>query len=125
MTVKEALSEGNVFISIRMDSLEDIEYDKALRVEIGTEDFDDITAPISLIFESVQNLLKALQIENGDRYILLSKKYLTFHTSDFFDEVDMRIEIPTSIAKIRENIIKITYSHYCDLFRDQKKETKH
>lgn len=125
MTVKEALSEGNVFISIRMDSLEDIEYDKALRVEIGTEDFDDITAPISLIFESVQNLLKALQIENGDRYILLSKKYLTFHTSDFFDEVDMRIEIPTIIAKIRENIIQITYSHYCDLFRDQKKETKH
>lgn len=125
MTVKEALSEGNVFISIRMDSLEDIEYDKALRVEVGTEDFDDIMAPVSLVFESVQNLLKELQIENGDRYILLSEKYLTFHTSDFFDEVDMRIEIPTSIAKIRENIIQITYTHYCDLFRGQKKETKH
>ena len=45
MTVKEALFEGNVFISVRMDTLEDTEYEKSVRVEIGTEDLDDILAP--------------------------------------------------------------------------------
>ena len=121
MTVKEALLEGNVFISIRMDSLEDTEYEKAVRVEIGTEDFDDILAPSSLVHADIKKLLQLFQIETADRYIILSKNFLTFYTNDFFDEVDMRLDIPIAAAKIGEHILNTTYKYYKDLFSAKEK----
>jgi hypothetical protein len=121
MTVKEALLEGNVFISIRMDSLEDTEYEKAVRVEIGTEDFDDILAPSSLVYDDVKKLLQLLQIETDDRHMILSENFLTFYTNDFFDEVDMRLDIPASVAKIRDRIRDTTFKYYKDLFAPKEK----
>ena len=121
MTVKEALFEGNVFISVRMDTLEDTEYEKSVRVEIGTEDLDDILAPGSLVYDDVKKLLQLLQIETDDRYIILSKNFLTFYTNDFFDEVDMRLDIPVEAAKIRDRIRDTTYKYYKDLFTTKEK----
>ena len=121
MTVKEALLEGNVFISVRMDTLEDTEYEKSVRVEIGTEDLDDILAPGSLVYDDVKKLLQLLQIETDGRYIILSKNFLTFYTNDFFDEVDMRLDIPVEAAKIREHILNTTYKYYKDLFAAKEK----
>ena len=63
MTVKEALFEGNVFISVRMDTLEDTEYEKSVRVEVGTEDLDDILAPGSLVYDDVKKLLQLLKLK--------------------------------------------------------------
>jgi len=121
MTVKEALFEGNVFISVRMDTLEDTEYEKSVRVEIGTEDLDDILAPGSLVYDDVKKLLQLLQIETGDRHMILSENFLTFYTNDFFDEVDMRLDIPASVAKIRDRIRDTTYKYYKDLFLAKEK----
>ena len=121
MTVKEALFEGNVFISVRMDTLEDTEYEKSVRVEIGTEDLDDILAPGSLVYDDVKKLLQLLQIETGDRYMILSENFLTFYTNDFFDEVDMRLDIPASVAKIRDRIRDTTFKYYKDLFAPKEK----
>ena len=121
MTVKEALFEGNVFISVRMDTLEDTEYEKSVRVEVGTEDLDDILAPSSLVYDDVKKLLQLLQIETGDRYMILSENFLTFYTNDFFDEVDMRLDIPASVAKIRDRIRDTTYKYYKDLFAPKEK----
>ncbi len=121
MTVKEALLEGNVFISVRMDTLEDTEYEKSVRVEIGTEDLDDILAPGSLVYDDVKKLLQLLQIETGDRHMILSENFLTFYTNDFFDEVDMRLDIPVEAAKIREHILNTTFKYYKDLFAPKEK----
>ena len=121
MTVKEALLEGNVFISVRMDTLEDTEYEKSVRVEIGTEDLDDILAPSSLVYDDVKKLLQLLQIETGDRHMILSENFLTFYTNDFFDEVDMRLDIPVEAAKIREHILNTTFKYYKDLFLAKEK----
>ena len=121
MTVKEALFEGNVFISVRMDTLEDTEYEKSVRVEVGTEDLDDILAPGSLVYDDVKKLLQLLQIETGDRHMILSENFLTFYTNDFFDEVDMRLDIPASVAKIRDRIRDTTYKYYKDLFAPKEK----
>lgn len=121
MTVKEALFEGNVFISVRMDTLEDTEYEKSVRVEIGTEDLDDILAPGSLVYDDVKKLLQLLQIETGDRHMILSENFLTFYTNDFFDEVDMRLDIPVEAAKIREHILNTTFKYYKDLFAPKEK----
>lgn len=121
MTVKEALFEGNVFISVRMDTLEDTEYEKSVRVEIGTEDLDDILAPGSLVYDDVKKLLQLLQIETGDRHMILSENFLTFYTNDFFDEVDMRLDIPASVAKIRDRIRDTTFKYYKDLFAPKEK----
>ena len=121
MTVKEALFEGNVFISVRMDTLEDTEYEKSVRVEVGTEDLDDILAPSSLVYDDVKKLLQLLQIETGDRHMILSENFLTFYTNDFFDEVDMRLDIPASVAKIRDRIRDTTYKYYKDLFAPKEK----
>ena len=121
MTVKEALFEGNVFISVRMDTLEDTEYEKSVRVEIGTEDLDDILAPGSLVYDDVKKLLQLLQIETGDRHMILSENFLTFYTNDFFDEVDMRLDIPASVAKIRDRIRDTTFKYYKDLFSAKEK----
>ena len=121
MTVKEALFEGNVFISVRMDTLEDTEYEKSVRVEIGTEDLDDILAPSSLVYDDVKKLLQLLQIETGDRYMILSENFLTFYTNDFFDEVDMRLDIPASVAKIRDRMRDTTFKYYKDLFSAKEK----
>ncbi len=121
MTVKEALFEGNVFISVRMDTLEDTEYEKSVRVEIGTEDLDDILAPGSLVYDDVKKLLQLLQIETGDRHMILSENFLTFYTNDFFDEVDMRLDIPASVAKIRDRIRDTTFKYYKDLFLAKEK----
>lgn len=121
MTVKEALLEGNVFISVRMDTLEDTEYEKSVRVEIGTEDLDDILAPGSLVYDDVKKLLQLLQIETGDRHMILSENFLTFYTNDFFDEVDMRLDIPASVAKIRDRIRDTTFKYYKDLFLAKEK----
>ena len=121
MTVKEALFEGNVFISIRMDDLEDLEYENSVIVQIGTEDFDNILAPSSLVYDDVKKLLQLLQIETGDRYMILSENFLTFYTNDFFDEVDMRLDIPASVAKIRDRIRDTTYKYYKDLFAPKEK----
>ncbi len=121
MTVKEALFEGNVFISIRMDTLEDTEYEKSVRVEIGTEDLDDILAPSSLVYDDVKKLLQLLQIETDDRHMILSENFLTFYTNDFFDEVDMRLDIPASVAKIRDRIRDTTFKYYKDLFAPKEK----
>lgn len=121
MTVKEALLEGNVFISVRMDTLEDTEYEKSVRVEVGTEDLDDILAPGSLVYDDVKKLLQLLQIETGDRHMILSENFLTFYTNDFFDEVDMRLDIPASVAKIRDRIRDTTYKYYKDLFLAKEK----
>lgn len=121
MTVKEALFEGNVFISVRMDTLEDTEYEKSVRVEVGTEDLDDILAPGSLVYDDVKKLLQLLQIETGDRHMILSENFLTFYTNDFFDEVDMRLDIPASVAKIRDRIRDTTYKYYKDLFLAKEK----
>ena len=121
MTVKEALFEGNVFISVRMDTLEDTEYEKSVRVEIGTEDLDDILAPGSLVYDDVKKLLQLLQIETGDRYMILSENFLTFYTNDFFDEVDMRLDIPASVAKIRDRMRDTTFKYYKDLFSAKEK----
>lgn len=121
MTVREALQEGNVFISIRMDTLEDTEYEKSVRVEIGTEDLDDILAPSSLVYDDVKKLLQLLQIETDDRHMILSENFLTFYTNDFFDEVDMRLDIPASVAKIRDRIRDTTFKYYKDLFAPKEK----
>ena len=121
MTVKEALFEGNVFISIRMDDLEDLEYENSVIVQIGTEDFDNILAPSSLVYDDVKKLLQLLQIETGDRHMILSENFLTFYTNDFFDEVDMRLDIPASVAKIRDRIRDTTYKYYKDLFAPKEK----
>lgn len=121
MTVKEALLEGNVFISVRMDTLEDTEYEKSVRVEVGTEDLDDILAPGSLVYDDVKKLLQLLQIETGDRHMILSENFLTFYTNDFFDEVDMRLDIPASVAKIRDRIRDTTFKYYKDLFAPKEK----
>ena len=121
MTVKEALFEGNVFISVRMDTLEDTEYEKSVRVEIGTEDLDDILAPGSLVYDDVKKLLQLLQIETDDRHMILSENFLTFYTNDFFDEVDMRLDIPASVAKIRDRIRDTTFKYYKDLFAPKEK----
>ena len=121
MTVKEALLEGNVFISVRMDTLEDTEYEKSVRVEIGTEDLDDILAPGSLVYDDVKKLLQLLQIETDDRHMILSENFLTFYTNDFFDEVDMRLDIPASVAKIRDRIRDTTFKYYKDLFAAKEK----
>ena len=121
MTVKEALLEGNVFISVRMDTLEDTEYEKSVRVEIGTEDLDDILAPGSLVYDDVKKLLQLLQIETDDRHMILSENFLTFYTNDFFDEVDMRLDIPASVAKIRDRIRDTTFKYYKDLFAPKEK----
>jgi hypothetical protein len=121
MTVKEALFEGNVFISVRMDTLEDTEYEKSVRVEIGTEDLDDILAPSSLVYDDVKKLLQLLQIETDDRHMILSENFLTFYTNDFFDEVDMRLDIPASVAKIRDRIRDTTFKYYKDLFAPKEK----
>jgi hypothetical protein len=121
MTVKEALFEGNVFISIRMDDLEDTEYENSVIVQIGTEDFDNILAPSSLVYDDVKKLLQLLQIETGDRYMILSENFLTFYTNDFFDEVDMRLDIPASVAKIRDRMRDTTFKYYKDLFSAKEK----
>ncbi len=121
MTVKEALFEGNVFISIRMDDLEDLEYENSVIVQIGTEDFDNILAPSSLVYDDVKKLLQLLQIETGDRYMILSENFLTFYTNDFFDEVDMRLDIPASVAKIRDRMRDTTFKYYKDLFSAKEK----
>ena len=121
MTVKEALFEGNVFISVRMDTLEDTEYEKSVRVEIGTEDLDDILAPSSLVYDDVKKLLQLLQIETDDRHMILSENFLTFYTNDFFDEVDMRLDIPASVAKIRDRMRDTTFKYYKDLFSAKEK----
>lgn len=121
MTVKEALFEGNVFISVRMDTLENTEYEKSVRVEIGTEDLDDILAPSSLVYDDVKKLLQLLQIETDDRHMILSENFLTFYTNDFFDEVDMRLDIPASVAKIRDRIRDTTFKYYKDLFAPKEK----
>ena len=121
MTVKEALFEGNVFISVRMDTLEDTEYEKSVRVEVGTEDLDDILAPGSLVYDDVKKLLQLLQIETGDRHMILSENFLTFYTNDFFDEVDMRLDIPASVAKIRDRMRDTTFKYYKDLFSAKEK----
>ena len=121
MTVKEALFEGNVFISVRMDTLEDTEYEKSVRVEVGTEDLDDILAPSSLVYDDVKKLLQLLQIETDDRHMILSENFLTFYTNDFFDEVDMRLDIPASVAKIRDRIRDTTFKYYKDLFAPKEK----
>ena len=121
MTVKEALFEGNVFISIRMDDLEDLEYENSVIVQIGTEDFDNILAPSSLVYDDVKKLLQLLQIETGDRHMILSENFLTFYTNDFFDEVDMRLDIPASVAKIRDRIRDTTFKYYKDLFAPKEK----
>ena len=121
MTVKEALFEGNVFISVRMDTLEDTEYEKSVRVEIGTEDLDDILAPGSLVYDDVKKLLQLLQIERGDRHMIMSNNFLTFYTNDFFDEVDMRMDISVSSAKVRDHIRDTTFKYYKDLFSAKEK----
>ena len=121
MTVREALLEGNVFISIRMDDLEDLEYENSVIVQIGTEDFDNILAPSSLVYEDVEKLLQLLQIEEGDRHMIVSNNFLTFYTSDFFDEVDMRMDISASVAKVRDHIRDTTFKYYKDLFSTKKK----
>jgi hypothetical protein len=121
MTVREALLEGNVFISIRMDDLEDTEYENSVIVQIGTEDFDNILAPSSLVYDDVKKLLQLLQIETGDRYMILSENFLTFYTNDFFDEVDMRLDIPASVAKIRDRMRDTTFKYYKDLFSAKEK----
>lgn len=121
MIVREALQEGNVFISIRMDDLEDTEYENSVIVQIGTEDFDNILAPSSLVYDDVKKLLQLLQIERGDRHMIMSNNFLTFYTNDFFDEVDMRLDIPASVAKIRDRMRDTTYKYYKDLFSAKEK----
>lgn len=121
MTVREALLEGNVFISIRMDDLEDTEYENSVIVQIGTEDFDNILAPSSLVYDDVKKLLQLLQIERGDRHMIMSNNFLTFYTNDFFDEVDMRLDIPASVAKIRDRMRDTTFKYYKDLFSAKEK----
>ena len=123
MTVKEALFEGNVFISIRMDDLEDLEYENSVIVQIGTEDFDNILAPSSLVYDDVKKLLQLLQIERGDRHMIMSNNFLTFYTNDFFDEVDMRMDISASasVSKVRDHIRDTTFKYYKDLFSAKEK----
>lgn len=121
MTVREALLEGNVFISIRMDDLEDTEYENSVIVQIGTEDFDNILAPSSLVYDDVKKLLQLLQIERGDRHMIMSNNFLTFYTNDFFDEVDMRMDISVSSAKVRDHIRDTTFKYYKDLFSAKEK----
>jgi hypothetical protein len=53
--------------------------------------------------------------------MILSENFLTFYTNDFFDEVDMRLDIPASVAKIRDRMRDTTYKYYKDLFVAKEK----